>query len=134
MKDFLATTRRDFMCLAGASGAAVTVSGMTRAAAGPMPDRRALVVYDPDFVVPEDFLVGLGGGARQAPRRVALDGDPVRLWRDGLRDEVSSGAVIYGLTLWPDLLIFRGLAAEVRRHVTAVRQDRQSGRFAWMIA
>lgn len=128
MNDFLNCSRRDFLQLAGAgavgaaaAGTATTVSASP--AAGP-----AVVVHDPDFAVPPDFTAGL------AATVVALSGDPVRLWRDGLKSQVASGGALYGLTLWADLLIFQGLATELRRHVRVVRQDAQTGRFAWMIA
>lgn len=49
--------------------------------------------------------------ARQAhgQRLVALEGDPVRLWRDHLAD--ASGPV-GGITRWSDYLLLRDLAAE----------------------
>jgi hypothetical protein len=128
MNDFLNCSRRDFLQLAGAGAVGAAAAGTATAvqaapAAGP-----AVVVHDPDFAVPPDFTTGL------AATVVALNGDPVRLWRDGLKSQVASGGALYGLTLWADLLIFQGLAAELRRHVRVVRQDAQTGRFAWMIA
>ncbi len=94
-----------------------------------MPPRgSAVIVHDPDFAVPAEFTAGL------AATVVALNGDPVRIWRDGLKTLVAGGGALYGLTLWADLMIFQGLASELRRHVRVVRQDPQTGRFAWMIA
>jgi hypothetical protein len=134
MNEFLSTTRRDFLRLAGAGA----LGAVTTTEAGPQMVVRAataVVVHDPDFLVPAAFVAGLQGpGPGGAAPLVALRGDPVRLWRDGLRDTVASGGVLYGLTLWADLLIFRGLASELRRHVRVVRQDPATGRFAWMIA
>jgi len=126
MNEFLNFSRRDFLQIAGAGavGAAAVASSTALAA----PGKAAVIVHDPDFAVPTDFTAGL------AATVVALDGDPVRLWRDGLKTRVADGGALYGLTLWADLLIFQGLASELRRHVRVVRQDEQSGRFAWMIA
>ena len=128
MNEFLQCSRRDFLQIAGvgAVGVAATASGAATGLSGSR--ATAVVVHDPDFAVPDDFTAGL------APTVVALAGDPVRLWRDGLKARVAEGGALYGLTLWADLLIFQGLAAELRRHVRIVRQDTQSGRFAWMIA
>ncbi|MET0291495.1 MAG: hypothetical protein ABW136_03960 [Steroidobacteraceae bacterium] len=124
MNDFLSTTRREFLGMAAGAGAAFS------AAAGESGRDKgsAVVVHDPDFAVPEQFVSGT------SMTLVALRGDPVRLWRDGLRDTVAAGQALYGLTLWADLLIFRGLATELRRHLRVVRQDPVTGRFAWMIA
>ena len=128
MNEFLQCSRRDFLQLAGV-GAAVGVAATASASApASIAHVGAVVVHDPEFTVPADFTAGL------APTVVALAGDPVRLWRDGLKARVAEGGALYGLTLWADLLIFQGLAAELRRHVRIVRQDAQTGRFAWMIA
>jgi hypothetical protein len=132
MNDFLSTTRRDFLRLAGA-GALGAVAGKATASTPAVGRTGAVVVHDPDFAVPEEFVAGLQGPGGVTPR-IALRGDPVRLWRDGLCATVEAGGALYGLTLWADLLIFRGLAAELRRHVRIVRQDPATGRFAWMIA
>lgn len=127
MNDFLTCSRRDFLQLAGAgaAGAAAAAAAVaaTAAARGP-----AVIVHDPAFTVPADFTAGL------AATVVALNADPVRLWRDGLKTLVAGRSALYGLTLWADLLIFQGLAAELRRHVRVVRQEARTGRFAWMIA
>ncbi len=127
MNDFLTTTRREFLGIAGA-GAMISAGLAAPVAAETVTAAPAVLVHDPDFDVPDSFLAGT------VMTCVALRGDPVRLWRDGLRDTVSQGTALYGLTLWADLLIFRGLATELRRHVRVVRQDPATGRFAWMIA
>jgi len=129
MNEFLQCSRRDFLQLAGAGAIGVAAANAATAEAGVSPARAsAVVVHDPDFTVPPDFTAGLDAAV------VPLAGDPVRLWREGLKAQVAQGGALYGLTLWADLLIFQGLAAELRRHVRVVRQDAQTGRFAWMIA
>lgn len=48
---------------------------------------------------------------------VALGIDPVRQWRDGLAAELAAQQQpVIGLTNWPDYLLMRGLAAELRRY------------------
>lgn len=126
MNDFLNTSRREFLGIAAGAGVALGVG--TSAYAAPASAAPTVVVHDPDFAVPEQFVSGT------AMTLVALRGDPVRFWRDGLREQVAAGKALYGLTLWADLVIFQGLAAELRRHVRIVRQDAETGRFAWMIA
>lgn len=129
MNDFLTCSRRDFLQLAGvgAVGLAATANAGI-APQGPATASSVVVVHDPDFAVPPEFTAGLDA------RVVALTSDPVRLWRDGLKETVRGGRALYGLTLWADVLIFQGLAAELRRHVRVVRRDAETGRFAWVIA
>lgn len=135
MNEFLSCSRRDFLQLAGAGALGATAAPALSAAAVGAGSTSAVVVHDPDFAVPAEFAAGLGRmSAGGAVPMVALRGDPVRLWRDGLRDTVSQGGALYGLTLWADLVIFQGLASELRRHVRVVREDAATGRFAWMIA
>jgi hypothetical protein len=124
MNDFLSCSRRDFLQLAGAGA----VGFAATSPAGATARSTVVVVHDPDFLVPPEFTAGLDA------RVVALNGDPVRLWRDGLKDSVRDGRALYGLTLWADVLIFQGLASELRRHVRVVRKDEETGRFAWVIA
>jgi hypothetical protein len=127
MNDFLNCSRRDFLQLAGL-GAAGLAAASTAASAAATPAGAAVIVHDPDFAVPVEFSAGLEAQV------IALRGDPVRLWRDGLKDRVRAGRALYGLTLWADVLIFQGLASELRRHLRIVRQDADTGRFAWVIA
>lgn len=134
MNAFLTCSRRDFLHLAGAGAFGAAAAPALSAASAGTPAASTVIVHDPDFAVPAEFAAGLGQSAGSAVPMVALRGDPVRLWRDGLRDTVAQGGALYGLTLWADLVIFQGLASELRRHVRVVREDPATGRFAWMIA
>jgi hypothetical protein len=135
MSEVFVSSRREFLALAGAGavGAAGAASagpaleGVLAGAAG----QHVVLVHDPDLVVPAGLASRL---AAQGGRVVALAGDPVRLWRDGLKVQVEQAGSLYGLTLWADLLIFQGLARELRRNLQHSRVDAATGRIAWMIA
>ncbi len=92
----------------------------------------ALVLHEPHIMLTSHDLQRLGA---QGARAVAITEDPVRLWRsaDGaaLRD-VSTR--LLGMTGWDNLLIFRGMAAETRRHLRYERLDSTTGTFIWLIA
>jgi hypothetical protein len=135
MNEFLNCSRRDFLRLAGVGALGAAAAPALPASGAGVGAKSAVVVHDPDFAVPAEFAAGLGrtSGGGAVPL-IALRGDPVRLWRDGLRETVVQGGALYGLTLWADLVIFQGLASELRRHVRVVREDAATGRFAWMIA
>jgi hypothetical protein len=136
MTDFFTPSRREFLALAGAG--AVT-SASAGAGAGPQMDTRffddasraAVLVHDPDLPVPPALAARLEADGGLV---VPLAGDPVRLWRDGLAARVESAGALYGYTLWADLLIFQGLARELRRHLQAQKLDAATGRIAWRIA
>lgn len=133
--DEFTPSRREFLTLAGAGA----VGAATQATARPLVDvsafqsepRRAVLVHDPDFAIPEAFAQRLAAAGGTV---VPLAGDPVRLWRDGLKAQVEGTEVLYGYTLWADLLIFRGLARELGRNLRLSQQDAASGRIAWTIA
>lgn len=132
MSDWFTPSRRAFLGLAGVAGAAAAVpTAQADVSLFEGERRRAVLVHDPDLAVPESFAQRLlaDGGLI-----VPLAGDPVRLWRDGLAAQVGEAGALYGLTLWADLLIFQGLARELRRNLKVSRQDASTGRFAWMIA
>ena len=67
-------------------------------------------------------------------RLLALEGDPVRLWRDSLADHAGP---LSGLTRWSDFLILRGLAAEkglrIRRE-DHLRPDGEAMLVSWTAA
>jgi hypothetical protein len=74
------------------------------ASAGTTPRASGVLLFDP--ASPESRAIAR---AAKGQRLIALEGDPVRMWRDTLRD--ASGP-IGGITRWSDYLILRGLAAE----------------------
>lgn len=82
--------------LAAASGPAL--------AALPEPQGNSVLIFDP--ASPE--ARALAAPAR-GYRLIALDRDPVRLWRDALADHRGPVA---GLTRWSDYVMLRGLAEE----------------------
>jgi len=122
--------RRQFLALGGLVTAATLLPSLEAVGWSQAPGR-AVLVHDPSLHVPAELVANVvrGGG-----RVVALVDDPVRLWRDGLADEVASVGRLHGYTLWADLLIFRGLARESRLHLQREQFDAATGRIAWMIA
>ncbi len=66
---------------------------------------------------------------------IALTDDPVRMWRGEIGELLKHPDTrLFGVTLWADYLIVRGLAAESRRHVRHERHDAEAGTFTWLIA
>jgi hypothetical protein len=92
----------------------------------------SVVLHDPRMSVPPEVLGRLNGNGAIT---ITLAGDPVWFWRSAagspLRDPA---ATLLGVTGWPDLLVFRVLAAETRRHLRYERLDAATGAFIWMIA
>lgn len=98
--------------LAGASGAlALTLTpALARGALVP-----GVVLYAPRSEPSRRFAEVL---AARGALAVALTGDLVRQWHDGLRTTVAgNGGELAGITPWSDYVVARGLAAELRRHV-----------------
>lgn len=91
----------------------------------------SVVVHDPRLVNSPEILQRLGARGMQT---IALSGDPVWFWRSAsgapLRDPATR---LLGVTGWADLLVFRGLAAETRRHLRYEKLA-ASGTFIWLIA
>lgn len=92
----------------------------------------SVVLHDPRITVPAEVLRGLeANGARM----LAFAGDPVWFWRSTAGSPLRSPSTrLLGVTNWPDLLIFRGLAAETRRHLRYEKLDPATGTFIWLIA
>ena len=86
----------------GLGGAALLVPAV--ASAGTIRPASGILLFDP--ASPEARAM-----AKEArgQRLIALEGDPVRFWRDSLRDAAGP---IGGITHWSDYVLLRGLAAE----------------------
>jgi hypothetical protein len=108
--------------MSGAEALAVTAS-VTAGTAG-----KSVVLYDPRLVSSLRTLDAKG------TRIIALSGDPVWFWRSGagavLREPDTQ---VLGITGWAELLVFRGLAAETRRHLRYEKLT-SDATFTWLIA
>jgi len=129
------TSRRGFMAgasVAGASIAAAASAGTTASVS--IADAAAsatVVLHDPQFELPAEVAARLAGNGAKL---IALDGDPVRLWRSQVGQVLAHPQTrLLGVTRWADLLIVRGLAAETRRHLRHEQFHQSSGYFTWLI-
>lgn len=123
--------RRHFLAGSTAlAGALVVTAGSDAAAAA---DSRPLVLLiDPRQRVPSSALASWRESASGV---LEIAGDPVRLWRSEAGTMLRERATrLVGFTAWPDLLVFRGLAAESRRHLRHEQLDTATGVFSWLIA
>lgn len=129
--------RRRFITGGAAAGVAATVMGVDAQAGAQLElwssaPKGSVVLHDPRIPVPQDVLRRLDANGA---RTVALHGDPVWFWRSEagapLRDPATT---LMGVTGWAELLVFRGLAAETRRHLRHEKLDAATGTFIWMIA
>jgi hypothetical protein len=102
----------------GLGGAALLAPAV--ASAGTTPRASGILLFDP--ASPQSRTI-----ARTAhgQRLIALEGDPVRLWRDTLRDAPGP---IGGITRWSDYLILRGLAAEQGLRIRQEDHVRMAGK------
>ena len=124
--------RRQFLL----GSAAVTGAGLatepSAAASMLLTERASVVLHDPRIALDAALVKRFEAAGT---RVVALDDDPVRMWRGEigamLRDP---GTKLLGITRWADLLIVRGLAAETHRHLRYEKLDVQAGTFTWLIA
>jgi hypothetical protein len=132
--------RRQFLA-AGAGGgalfagfgeaAAVTGTAAVSTGDGAAGQGVAIVLRDPRLALPDDVATRL---AANGARVITLQGDPVHFWRSEAAEELRRpGTRLYGLTRWADFLIFRGLAAETRRHVRYERLHPETDAFTWLI-
>jgi hypothetical protein len=128
--------RRRFMAGGAATaGLAAAMSSADAHAAGTLESwvtaRASVVVHDPRLAVSPDILRRLD--ARGA-RTIALTGDPVWFWRSVAGAQLREPATqLLGITGWAELLVFRGLAAETRRHLRHEKLA-TAGTFIWLIA
>jgi hypothetical protein len=66
---------------------------------------------------------------------IALDADPVRMWRGSQAPLLADrNTRLSGATTWPQFLMVRGLAEESGRRVRAQRFDRTRSIVTWLIA
>ncbi len=91
-----------------------------------------MVLHDKRITMDPAVAQRLAGNGAQV---IALTDDPVRMWRSEVGELLKQpGTRLFGVTLWADYLIVRGLAAESRRHVRHERHDAEAGTFTWLIA
>lgn len=126
--------RRQFIT-AGAAAGVATIAG-TQAHGAPLEwwpsaSKAAVVLHDPRIPMPAEMRRQFES---RGTRTIELEGDPVWFWRSTagapLRDPATT---LMGVTGWPELLVFRGLAAESRRHLRYEKLA-ASGTFIWMVA
>jgi hypothetical protein len=125
--------RRQFL----AGSAVATASGIA-ASAGSISasldaaSRASVVLHDRRITMDPAITQRLAGNGA---RVIALTDDPVRMWRSEVGTLLQQPDTrLFGVTLWADYLIVRGLAAESRRHVRHERHDPEAGTFTWLIA
>jgi hypothetical protein len=128
--------RRQFIA-GGAAGVAATVAGGTSQAGTPFqlwvsPPNTSVVLHDPRIPMPAEVVHRLGANG---VRMIALQGDPVWFWRSTAGTAVRDpSTTLLGVTGWAELLIFRGLAAETRRHLRSEKLNATTGAFIWLVA
>jgi hypothetical protein len=126
--------RRQFL----AGSAVATASGLAIAGGG-IPEATleaasgaSVVLHDKRITMDPAIALRLAGNGATV---IALTDDPVRLWRSEVGALLKQPDTrLFGVTLWADYLIVRGLAAESRRHVRHERHDPEAGTFTWLIA
>jgi hypothetical protein len=131
-----ALDRRRFLTGGAAGIAASVAAGAAQAGAGfqlwGSAPHGSVVLHDPRLPLPAEILRRLG---TNGARTIALQGDPVWFWRSAagapLRDPATT---LLGVTGWAELLIFRGLAAETRRHLRYEKLNAGTGTFIWLVA
>lgn len=126
--------RRQFMA-GGTASATAMVAGEAQAgsqlALWATAPRASVVLHDPRIPMPPEVRRRLDANGA---RIVALEGDPVWFWRSKTAEQLRNPATqLLGVTGWADLLVFRGLAAETRRHLRYERLA-SGGTFVWLIA
>jgi len=125
--------RRQFL----AGSAVATASGIAASAGGgsttlDAASRASVVLHDKRITMDPAVAQRLAGNGAQI---IPLTDDPVRMWRSEVGELLKQPDTrLFGVTLWADYLIVRGLAAESRRHVRHERHDAEAGTFTWLIA
>jgi hypothetical protein len=130
----LRASRREVLASAGFALAGNALLPGTSAANSMRPtldDAALLVLQDPHLPVPADVQRQLDG---QGARVVALETDPVRMWRGPQAQLLAARHTrLLGVTSWPNFLMVRGLAEESGRRVRYQRLDAASGAMIWLI-
>jgi hypothetical protein len=129
--------RRQFL----AGGAATGVAATAAAAGSPvaaqvglwaLAPKAAVILHDPRIPMPPDVRRRIEANGTQM---ITLEGDPVWFWRSAAAAQVRDPATtLMGVTGWAELLVFRGLAAETRRHLRHEKLDAATGTFVWLVA
>ena len=125
--------RRQFLkgslvAAAAASAAPVSASTAPLDVAG----TASVVLHDARIALDSSIAERL---AANGARIIALDDDPVRMWRGEIGTVLADPQTrLLGITRWADFMIVRGLAAESRRHVRYEKLDPEAGTLVWLIA
>jgi len=129
--------RRRFMARsAAAAGVMAATAGAARSQAASALEKwsgakPSVLLHDPRIHLPAGFLQRFDA---RGTRAIALVGDPVWFWRSAAGAAARDRATqLLGVTGWAELLVFRGLAAETRRHLRH-EQFSAPGAFIWLIA
>jgi hypothetical protein len=128
--------RRQFLAGAGGVLGATAAQAAVHAEQGAdlwqSADAHSIVLHDAELTLPATVVARLqANGARI----VALQADPVRLWRGEWGASLKHPQTrLFGVTRWADLVIVRGLAAESRKHLRYEQLNADSGYFSWLIA
>jgi hypothetical protein len=129
-------SRRRFLTgvggMVGAATAAAAPSAVQAADQLAAAATASVVLHDPRIDLPPDVADRL---AANGARIIALDDDPVRMWRREVGALLRRPDTrLFGVTRWADYLIVRGLAAESRRHTRHEQHHAQTEHFTWLIA
>ncbi len=131
----LSANRREVLAGAGfaLAGSALPSIGSTRQGDAMSLQAGALVVLqDAHLPLPADVQQHLDS---QGARVIALEADPVRMWRGGHAALLGAPTTrLLGVTNWPKFLMVRGLAEESGRRLRYQRLDATSGAIVWLIA
>ena len=129
-------SRRQFLTGVGgavaATACAANPAGVATAETLGAAGSATVVLHDPRLPMPREVAERLSANGA---RIIALDGDPVRLWRSEVGALLCrQDTRLFGLTRWADYLIVKGLAAESRRHTRHEQLHPDSGQLTWLIA
>lgn len=124
--------RRRFLASSAAAAGAIGAPLAQAGAAIDMPAGVSVLLHDRRIGLDEALVQRL---TREGTRVIALDDDPVQMWRGELGTLLRDPRTrLFGISRWADLLIVRGLAAETRRHLRHEQLDAEGGTFTWLIA